>query len=301
MAHFRIDDKNRQKTNNMTLKKIFALTILVATFVTTAFSQEFYEDGSMKLSDISTEKKYGYEPNHKTAIKVGKVENEYALMRALLGPNGEKVQAQRISSCCEFKSKTTVFGSGLLDKWEITYDGLKSPIILYLNSYDFGTPKCPFGLTFKTANNINKVETFPTDVIVKVTNCSQTIYSVDDFLVKEKFGENAKPSTNPTFTGGLDELKKYYVANPLTDEKATQIVFRVTIAFVVTCDGKAGNFVIVTKGKGDLATYANQVLAIVNKMPQSWQPATVDRKPVDCYQVLSFTAASGQLDKVSYR
>lgn len=283
------------------LKMIFALTFLVTTFATTAFSQEFYEDGSMKLSDIATDKKYGYEPNHKTAIKVGKVENEYAYMRALQGPNGEKIQAQRISSCCEFKSKTAAFGSGLLDKWEITYDGLKSPIILYLNSYDFETPKCPFGLTFKTANNVTKVETFPTDSIVKVTSCSQTIYSVDDFLVKEKFGDNAKPDTNPTFTGGLDELKKYYLANPLRDEKATQMVFRVSIAFVVTCDGKAGNFEIVTKGKGDLATYAIQVLAIVNKMPQSWQPATVNGKTVDCYQVLSFTVASGQLDKVSYR
>lgn len=121
------------------------------------------------------------------------------------------------------------------------------------------------------------------------------------FLVKEKFGEKPKPTTNPTFTGGLDELKIFFTANPLTDEKAIQMIFRVSIAFVVTCDGKVGNFEIVTKGKGDLATYANQVLAIVNKMPQNWQPATIDEKPVDCYQVLSFTAASGQLDKVSYR
>lgn len=301
MALFSTVDTNRQKTNNMTLKKIFALIFLATTFATTVFCQEFYEDGSMKLSDISTDKKYGYEPNHKTAIKVGKVENEYAYLRSLQGPNGEKTQAQRISSCCEFKSKTAAFGSGLLDKWEITYDGLKSPIILYLNSYDFETPKCPFSLTFKSANNITKVETFLTDNIVKVTNCSQTIYSVDDFLVKEKFGDNAKLATNPTFTGGLDELKKYFVANPLTDEKATQMVFRVSIAFLVTCEGKAGNFVIVTKGKGDLATYANQLLAIVNNMPQNWRPATVDGKAVDCYQVLSFTVASGQLDKVSYR
>lgn len=150
-------------------------------------------------------------------------------------------------------------------------------------------------------DDLPKVTVFPAESIVKVTACLQTIYSVDDFLVKEKLGDNAKPTINPTFTGGLDELKKYFLGNPLTDEKATQIIFRVSIAFIVTCDGKAGNFVIVTKGKGDLATYANQVLAIVNKMPQEWQPATVDGKPVDCYQVLSFTAASGQLDNVSYR
>jgi len=282
-------------------KTILILTLLLTTFVTTAFSQEFYEDGSMKLSEVSTDKKYGYKTNHKTSIKVGKVENEYAYVRALLGPNGEKTKAQRISSCCEFKSKTAAFGTGLLDKWEITYDGLKTPIIIYLNSYDFETPKCPYGLTFKTFNNITKVEKFPTDSIIKATVCSETIYSVDDFLVKEKYGEKPKPITNPTFSGGLDELKKFFTANSLTDEKASQMIFRVSIAFVVTCDGKAGNFEIVTKGKGDLETYANQVLAIVNKMPQNWQPATIDGKSVDCYQVLSITATSGQLAKVSYR
>jgi hypothetical protein len=283
-----------------TLKKIFTSILLVTSFATTVFSQEFHEDGSMKLSEISTNKKYGYEPNHKTAIKVGKVENEYAYMRALQGPNGEKIQAQRISSCCEFKSKTALFGSGLLDKWEITYEGLKSPIVVYLNSYDFETPKCPFGLAFKTINNITKVENFSSDSIVKVTTCSQTMYSVDDFLVKEKFGDNTKPTTNPTFTGGLDELKKHFVANPLTDKKAAKMVFRVSIAFIVTCDAKAGNFIIITKGKGDLERYANQVLAIVNRMPQNWQPATIDGKPVDSYQVLSFTVESGKLDNVSY-
>jgi hypothetical protein len=78
-------------------------------------------------------------------------------------------------------------------------------------------------------------------------------------------------------------------------------MFRVKIAFIVNCEGEAGNFEIVTKGRGDLASYANQVLAIVNSMPQKWQPATVDGNPVDCYQALSFTALSGSLEKVSYR
>ncbi|WP_255037988.1 energy transducer TonB, partial [Lacihabitans soyangensis] len=183
----------------------------------------------------------------------------------------------------------------------LSYEQKKDLTTLYVSEKEFETPKAPFGFSFKTIDDIPKVIVFPADSIVKVTACSQTVYSVDDFLVKEKFGEIAKPTTNPTFTGGLDELKKYFVANPLTDAKATQMMFRVSIAFLVTCDGKAGNFVIVTKGKGDLATYANQVLAIVNRMPQKWQPATVDGKAIDCYQVLSFTATTGQLDKVSYR
>ena len=275
--------------------------MFLTTFITTAFSQDFFEDGSMKLNEVSTDKKYGYQTKPKTAIKIGTVENEYAFVRALLGPNGEKTNAQRISSCCSFKSKTAAFGSGFLDKWEITYDGIKFPIILYLNSYDYEEPKCPFGLTFKTIDNVTKVESFPADSIKKVATCSETIYSVDDFLVKETFGELTEPTLNPTFTDGHEELKKYFGSHPLTDEKAVQMIFRVKIAFVVNCEGKAGDFEIVSKGKGDLANYAHQVLAIVNSMPKNWKPATLDGKPVDCYQVLSFTAASGNLDSVSYR
>ena len=78
-------------------------------------------------------------------------------------------------------------------------------------------------------------------------------------------------------------------------------MFRVYIGFIVTCEGKAGNFQTVGKGRADLETYANEVLAIVNKMTQSWQPAMKDNKAVDCYQVLSFTVAGGGLDKVNYR
>jgi hypothetical protein len=67
------------------------ISILFFLFSTIQFyAQDFYEDGSMKLTEISKDKKYGYQPDHKTAIKVGKIENGYAFMRALLGPNGIK-------------------------------------------------------------------------------------------------------------------------------------------------------------------------------------------------------------------
>jgi len=80
------------------------------------------------------------------------------------------------------------------------------------------------------------------------------------------------------------------------------IVFRVHIMFVVNCEGKAGNFQLTSKGKGDLESLANQVLEIVNNMPQNWKPAKKNGEAVDCYQVLSFTVIGGQLNKtVSYR
>jgi hypothetical protein len=278
----------------MTIKKIFALTLLVAAFSTTAFSQEYLDSDKryMKLTEVSTDKTYGFEL--KNPIKVGPDEKAIgAYLNSLKPLDGDRLHIRDMKFDYKKQSGLTMV--------VLTFEQKKETATIYFLSTQFEQPKAIIGYSFKTIDDLPKVTVFPADSIVKVNACSQTIYSVDDFLVKEKFGDLSKPTTNPTFTGGLDELKKYFIANPLTDEKATQMIFRVSIAFVVTCDGKAGNFVIVTKGKGDLATYANQVLAIVNKMPQNWKPATVDGKPVDCYQVLSFTAASGQLDKVSYR
>ena len=294
MAHFK-DDTNEQKTTNMTiLKKIFAMTLMVATFTTTAFSQEYLDSDKrfMKITEVSTDKTYGFEI--KNPIKVGSDEKAIgAYLNSLKPLDGDRLHIGDMKFNHKKQDGLTMV--------VLTFEQKKETTTIYFLSTLFEQPKAIIGYSFKTIDDLPKVTVFPADSIVKVTACSQTMYSVDDFLVKEKFGELAKPTANPTFTGGLDELKKYFIANPLTDEKATQTVFRVSIAFVVTCDGKAGNFVIVTKGKGDLSTYANQVLAIVNKMPQNWQPATIDGKPVDCYQVLSFTAARGQLDKVSYR
>jgi hypothetical protein len=277
-----------------TLKIILALTLVGTTISTSAFSQE-YIDGDkryMKITEASTDQTYGFEI--KNPIKVGADEKAIgAYLNSLKTLDGDRFHIGDMKF--NFKDQDG------LTMVVLKFEQKKETPTIYFLSTQFEQPKAIFGYSFKTVDDLPKVTFFPADSILKVTTCSQTMYSIDDFLVKEKFGEFAKPTTNPMFTGGVEDLKKYFTANPLKDEKAIQLIFRVSIAFIVTCDGKAGNFVIVTKGKGDLETYANLVLAIVNKMPQKWQPATVDGKAVDCYQVLSFTAVSGQLDKVSYR
>ena len=133
--------------------RLIAIVIL-ALWLTELKAQEFYKDGSMKLTEVSTDKKYGYEQNHKTAIKVGKIENEQAYLKALRGPDGEPVEFNRLSSCCGFKSKKAVFGKGFLDKYEVCYEGLEEPIILYLNGYDFEPPRSPIGFTFVSGDMI---------------------------------------------------------------------------------------------------------------------------------------------------
>jgi hypothetical protein len=143
---------------------------------------------------------------------------------------------------------------------------------------------------------------FPIENIVQVVICdNENVFSaVKEPLLNEYTGVLPLADKKPEFEGGIEALKDYFAANPLTDERANNLFFRVAIGFIVNCEGKAGNFRIVTKGKGDLEILANQVLEIVNNMPQNWKPATKKRKAVDCYQVLSFSILSGQLKKVSY-
>jgi tetratricopeptide (TPR) repeat protein len=81
-----------------------------------------------------------YGLTEKTAIKTGggpKGEHDYLNM--LCGPNGEKIKFKRLGSCCGFETPNSPFGrgnTGFLDKYEVTYDGLKEPVIVYLNMYD---------------------------------------------------------------------------------------------------------------------------------------------------------------------
>jgi hypothetical protein len=66
-------------------KIIFAF--FLAFFITTTFSQNFLNDDSLKLNEISTNKKYGYEPDYDNSIKVGNLGNTLNYLRALKRPN----------------------------------------------------------------------------------------------------------------------------------------------------------------------------------------------------------------------
>ncbi|MFD2095121.1 hypothetical protein ACFSJ3_03930 [Corallincola platygyrae] len=67
----------------------------------------------------------------------------------LLGPNGERVQWRRLGSCCAFKDSSLAFGGGLLDVYELSYEGLAEPIHLYVNLYYFEKPMAPVGFTLE--------------------------------------------------------------------------------------------------------------------------------------------------------
>lgn len=129
--------------------KIITLVLLLHLNFMTSKAQNFNEDGSMQLLEVSTDKNYGFKKNKKFTIKVGSISNQHKYFASLRGPNGEEISYKRLGSCCSFKTRRSAFGSGLLDMYEVKYEGLIEPILLYVNGYDYEQPKAPVGFTIK--------------------------------------------------------------------------------------------------------------------------------------------------------
>ena len=114
---------------------------------------QMLDQGTFALPAVSTDKTYGYDQSN--PIKVGGAKesngplNERRFLNALLGPNGETVTYVRKGSCCAFKSPNGFNGVGLLDRYEVTYDGLETAVILFINMYDYGELKAPVGFTYR--------------------------------------------------------------------------------------------------------------------------------------------------------
>lgn len=72
--------------------------------------------------------------------------SERAYLDRLRGPSGEVVQYRRLGSCCHFPTPNGVLQqTGLLDVYEVRYQGLPQPARLYLNMYDPGELEAPSG------------------------------------------------------------------------------------------------------------------------------------------------------------
>jgi len=99
------------------------------------------------IGEYSKNKKYGL--SGKFPVKVGgqSVKKQRAFLAALAGPNGEELQFHRRGSCCAYKSENAIFGKALVDVYEVTYKGLKKPIVVYISFYDFEKQYIPNGFT----------------------------------------------------------------------------------------------------------------------------------------------------------
>lgn len=63
----------------------------------------------------------------------------------LVGPHGEPVSVERLGSCCAFEDESLPFGGGLLDMYQLSYEGQDKPVVIYVNLYRFARPLAPVG------------------------------------------------------------------------------------------------------------------------------------------------------------
>ncbi len=111
------------------------------------------KENTFVLTEFSTDARYGYDPDFPINVfyKTTKDENinQQRFLNALAGPKGETVTFTKVESCCPFPTKRTDIGAGFLDIYEVTWEGNKKPLRLYLNIYEKGKLMVPVGFTIK--------------------------------------------------------------------------------------------------------------------------------------------------------
>ncbi len=107
------------------------------------------KENTFVITDYSKDKKYGYDKDYPINIFYYHTRNETInqerFLNALTGPKGEKISFKKLESCCPFPSKRTEMGAGFLDVYEVKWEGLNKPILLYMNIYEKGYLMVPVG------------------------------------------------------------------------------------------------------------------------------------------------------------
>lgn len=148
------------------MKKIFGLVASLFLFVSCISTKstlknvddnapvpQLTKNNTFVIKEFSKDKKYGYDKDYPINIfyrgTKDDVINQQRFLNALAGPNGEAITFSKLESCCPFPSKNTEMGAGFLDVYEIKWEGLKKPILLYLNIYERGQLMVPVGFSLK--------------------------------------------------------------------------------------------------------------------------------------------------------
>lgn len=148
------------------MKKIFGLVASLFLFVSCISTKstlknvdnnapipKLTKNNTFVITAFSKDKKYGYDKDYPINIfyrgTKDDVINQQRFLNALAGPNGEVITFSKLESCCPFPSKNTEMGAGFLDVYEIKWEGLKKPILLYLNIYERGQLMVPVGFSLK--------------------------------------------------------------------------------------------------------------------------------------------------------
>ena len=115
-------------------------------------------DTTLLLSGISNDAQYGYTKGNPIMLGMSDINeganNRTKYLNALAGPHGEPIIYRRLKPCCPFATPNyQVYAAnskfGLLERYEVSYQGIKEPIILYINLYDEGSLYSPKGFLIK--------------------------------------------------------------------------------------------------------------------------------------------------------
>lgn len=135
------------------ISTIGILFCLISCSTTKIVKQTLKDNNTFVVTEVSTDKTYGFSPEN--PVEVGGVvdqegpKNERRYLNALTGPNGEPVSYYRANSCCTFKTENGFMGKGLLDNYRVTWENSKDTVSIYINMYDSGNLKAPYGFGIK--------------------------------------------------------------------------------------------------------------------------------------------------------
>lgn len=110
-------------------------------------------DDAFLITEKSTDGKYGINKDY--PINIGfdnenmSSKNIALYFNALQGENGEKITFKKTDDCCPFPTKRSFMGAGLLNVYEVSFEGIDKKINLYFNIYDKGKILCPKGFMIK--------------------------------------------------------------------------------------------------------------------------------------------------------
>jgi hypothetical protein len=114
------------------------------------------KNNTFVITEYSQDKKYGYDKDYPINVFYYSTRNETInqerFLNALSGPKGEKINLTKLESCCPFPTKRSEMGAGFLDVYEVKWEGLKKPVLLYMNIYEKGALKVPVGFSLSKNN-----------------------------------------------------------------------------------------------------------------------------------------------------
>jgi hypothetical protein len=105
------------------------------------------------LTAVADNPLYGYSETH--PIPVGGAEflegplNERRVLNALLGPKDEGVYYHRTGSFKAYGIVNDESNEAMLDRYEVSWEDLEEPKVLYFNMYAYGEVLAPAGFTFR--------------------------------------------------------------------------------------------------------------------------------------------------------